>query len=116
MNIPKNFEFMIQMSSILSISGNSLSENCEDVVSILKKFNINGFSVPNKTVVDGQVENGCQIHIFKKPFKKNTKIIWDECKEKLKLTCAHVRIMDADENGCILDVLRESVCPGKCLD
>lgn len=104
------------MSSILSISGNLLSENCEDVVSILKKFNINGFSVPNKTIIDGQVENGCQIHIFQKPLKKNTKSVWEECKEKFKLTCAHVRIMDADESGCILDVLRESVCPGKCAD
>lgn len=102
------------MSSILSISGRFISEDCENVISILKKFNINGFSIPNKTVIDGKVENGCQIHIFQKPLKKNTKIIWEECKEKLELTCAHVKIINAEENGCILDVFRPSVCPGKC--
>ncbi len=53
---------------------------------------------------------------FSKATEKNTKIIWKECKEKLNLICAHVRIMDADENGCILDVLRESVFPGKYVD
>ena len=99
------------MHGILSISGEKLSNNCSEILQLMKELNINGHVTYNKTILDGFVENGCQIHIVSQPVKEKSKMLWQICKNKYDLTCAHIDITHS-ENGCVLDVFRKSNCIG----
>jgi hypothetical protein len=98
------------MVGVLSISGN-ISTDCDEVIYLMKKLGINGDVTCNKTILDGNVENGCRIRIASS-YMEHTKLLWKTIQENLGLTCAHVNISES-KDGCVFDVFRESLCPGK---
>ncbi len=99
------------MVGILSISGN-LSSNCDEVILLMKTLCINGDVTPNKTIIDGNIENGCRIYVSSKDIYKNTKLLWKNISNNYGLTCAHVKFSE-HQDGCVFDVFRKSQCPGK---
>ncbi len=97
------------MVGILSISGDKISENCCEVILLMKSLGINGDITPNKTILDGNIENGCRIYIASKS-KENTRVLWNSIANSMGVSCAHVKFSE-HQDGCVFDVFRESLCP-----
>ena len=100
------------MKAILSISGDRVTENCENIVGLMFQLGINGDVTRNTTVLDGRIEKGCRVHIVSEPVKKNSRILWEAAQQKLGLRCAHLEMRHC-ESGCTYDLFRMSSCPGK---
>jgi len=99
------------MRAVLSVSGPSLSSDCREVVSAMRRLGIHGDVSSNVTVIDGDVEPGCRATIVTKPVKQSSKKLWQTLLADMAFTCAHVEII-SHEDGCVFDVFRKSACPG----
>ena len=96
------------MTITLSVSGDMLGD-CSRVVALLKRLNVNGDVTRNQTVLDGIEEPGCRIRLFGE--KAKARLVWEALQKEMDLTCGHIDIATR-ESGCVLDVLRPSLCPG----
>ena len=103
------------MVATLSISGKRVDKDCSNVLAVMKRLGITGDVTPNISLVDGDRENGCRILIASQPFKQKAEILWKEMQREADLTCAHVSVRNDTEEGCVLDVFRPSICPGKII-
>ena len=100
------------MVATLSISG-SLERDCSNVVDAMRSLGIAGDVTPNQTILDGGVENGCRIVVASRPYREKAERLWDKLRQECKLTCAHVSVREDAEEGCVMDVFRPSLCPGR---
>ena len=100
------------MKGILSVSGDRVTENCDEVIGIMYQLGINGDVTRNVTVLDSKIEKGCRINVVSQPVKDNSRKLWENLQKRLGLRCAHIEI-EHQEAGCTYDVFRESLCPGK---
>ena len=71
---------------------------------------MNGNVSSNKTIIDGKLENGCEI-IIANGKKKTLEALWQQLSESEKFTCAYVKT-EKITSGCIFDILGKSNCPG----
>ena len=102
--------------AILSVSGN-LKGGCAEVIDAMRRLGINGDATPNTTVLDGQLEQGCRDVIASQDRSDEAvRRLWDDVRGECGLTCAHVTISRDVKQGCVLDVLRPSACPGASSD
>lgn len=99
------------MVAVLSFSSADFSPRCEEVVEAMRRAGLSGDVTPNRTLVDGGEEQGCRVVLAGE--KKEVEALWKGVREKCNLTCGHAKI-EKTESGCILDVLRPSLCPGNC--
>lgn len=95
--------------AIISVSSSQITK-CDEIIYLMRQLNIDGDVSKNKTVVDGNVETGCRIHVTSKPVKQNIYRLWESMKVKFQLNCAHVEIKN-NESGCIYDIYRKTSCP-----
>ena len=54
------------MVAVLSISGSNIMNDCSEVILLMKTLGINGDVTSNKTILDGNLENGCRIYVASK--------------------------------------------------
>ena len=94
----------------LSVSGRGLRSDCGDVVEMMRQSGICGDVTCNATVLDGAIEPGCRINVVT---RGGAERLWGLLQRSANLTCAHVRTTSDDPSGCVLDVFRPSLCPGK---
>ena len=95
--------------AIISVSSPQITK-CDEIIHLMRQLNIDGKISKNKTVINGNVENGCRIHVTSEPVKPNIYRLWESMKVKFELSCAHVEIK-YNESGCIFDIFRETSCP-----
>lgn len=97
----------------LSVSGDMLERDCGNVLEALCRLGINGDVTPNRTILDGMVEHGCRVVLASRK-KEDVKRLWTDLRKRCALTCAHVRLQESDVmEGCVLDAIAPSKCPGK---
>lgn len=98
-------------SSILSISGPYISDDCRKVVDFIKSMGLSGSITSNKSVMpNGEIENGCRVIFTEAPSRIRMKTeIWPNLQSKLDLSCAHYKI-EGQFKGCIMDYLEGSKC------
>lgn len=96
-------------TSILTISGERIDENCENVINILKKSGINCNIVTNKSIQFNKIENGCQITLCGLNLEYLENRIWKDLKKNLNIKCANLNIPGV-YNGCIKNYLAPSRC------
>ena len=101
------------MVATLSVSGDIMLADCSNVVSAMKSLGIAGDVTPNLTVVDGRQEPGCRVVIASRPSTEHAERLWERLRRECELTCAHLSVRDDVVEGCVLDVLRPSRCPGR---
>ena len=100
----------------LSVSGN-LKKDCGDVVNAMIRLGINGDVTSNTTVLDNCIEQGCRVVIASQVnAETNLERLWKELRDTCHLTCAHASISRDVKQGCVLDVIRPSLCKGSSLD
>ena len=101
-------------SSILSISGPYISDDCRKVVDFIKSMGLSGSITSNKSVMaNGEIENGCRVIFSEAPSRIRMKTeIWPNLQSRLNLGCAHYKV-EGQFKGCIIDYLRESKCSGQ---
>lgn len=99
------------MVAVLSISGSNIMNDCSEVILLMKTLGINGDVTSNKTILDGNLENGCRIYVASKN-REDTRQLWKSLSKSLGLICAHVKFSE-HQDGCVFDIFRESLCPGK---
>lgn len=98
------------MIGILSVSGKQLTD-CTEIIAIMKKLGLNGNISRNMTVLDGELETGCNVAIASEPVKTNVQTLWNELKSHFGLKCAHVEFKH-HESDCVYNIFRQSSCPG----
>ena len=105
-----NEYFFYKMSVNISVS-NLKNKECSDLLKVLLLKNINCRTINTNSIVGKNVEKGCLL-TFDKEFqdKENVKRIWELI--KTDYDCAHLQIPGL-YNGCILNYVRESNCPGE---
>ena len=97
------------MTVNISVS-NEKNTGCDKIIENLKKCNIDCRLIETNSLVDNKIEKGCLITLGEKWNNKlNLKSFWDIIKKDY--TCAHLDI-PGKFNGCILDYLSYSKCPG----
>lgn len=102
------------MSAVLSVSSSTgLRSDCAEVVEAMRSLGIAGDVTPNVTVVDGVFERGCRVVVASRPAKAHAQALWEALRARHALTCAHVTLTGEVQSGCVLDVFRPSVCPGR---
>lgn len=101
------------MVGTLSVSGQKIAEDCSNVISAMSALGIAGDVTPNLTLVDGSRERGCRVVIATRPSKEHAGRLWERLRTECELTCAHLSVRDDVSEGCVLDVLRPSRCPGR---
>ena len=101
-----------RMVATLSVSGPQLHVDCSNVVRAMQSLGIAGDVTPNLTLVDGRQEPGCRVVIASRPSKEHADRLWERLRPECDLTCAHLSVRDDVMEGCVLDVLRPSRCPG----
>ena len=99
----------VVMAQILSISSPKI-ESCTEVAKYLHALDINCHVVYNNTVIDGDIETGCNI-VIPGVEKKEVKKLWPCLKKRYDLRCAHVSNPPVF-SGCVYDYIRETDCPG----
>lgn len=103
----------LRMVATLSVSGPQLHVDCSNVMRAMKSLGIAGDVTPNRTLVDGDEEPGCRVVIASRPSKEHAARLWERLRTECELTCAHLSVRDDVSEGCVLDVLRPSRCPGR---
>lgn len=104
------------MSVDLSISGGNIDPYCMKLAKTLQQNNIPARITPNISVLPGGVfENGCVLR-FPRSYgvdcTHKLSEVWNLTKKTTEISCAHLWI-SGKYDGCILDYLRDSICPGK---
>ena len=94
----------------LSISSYKV-ESCNEVAKYLCALDINCNVVYNTTVINGNIEPGCNI-ILVDNNKKQIEKLWPCLKQRYNLTCAHLSNPPLF-SGCIYDYIKKTECPGK---
>lgn len=100
------------MVATLSVSSHDFTPTCAEVTSLMKTLGINGDVTANTTVLDGLVEVGCRVRIASSSPKRDAATLWQRMRDRHALTCAHLSVGGDIQSGCVLDVLRPSLCPG----
>lgn len=99
------------MVAWLSVSGDLLGTECEEVVRVMQQLNIVGDVTPNRSIgPDGSVEVGCRVLVLGGEDK--LRMLWEVMRVKARLGCAHVSIGE-NRSGCVFDVFAETRCPSK---
>ena len=94
------------MSTILTISKKKL--NCFEIIDLLRKNQINCNIQNNITIINNELENGCEIKFSGHPSKKKICNTWILLKNKFNFKCAH--LSNPFFNRCILDYCNKSLC------
>ena len=101
------------MVAILSMSSSSFSKDCKEVISAMKALGMSGDVSCNTSLVDGGVEQGCRVVLASSNETKDVASLWLRIRQIHNVTCAHAKIEKDAVSGCILDIIRPSLCPGK---
>ena len=97
------------MSVNISVS-NTKQTNCSEIIQKLLQSNINARVIQSKSIVDGDIENGCLITVGKEYYNKdNLSKLWNLIQKDN--ICAHLQI-DGMFNGCIFNYISKDYCPG----
>ena len=95
----------------LSISGDLLGPECDEVVDVMRRLGIVGDVTHNRSLgLNGRVEVGCRVLVLGGEDK--VRALWETMREQAQLGCAHVSIAGG-RSGCVFDVFSESRCPSK---
>ena len=94
------------------------NHGCDFLINDLKKCGIEGKFVPNKSIINNNIEIGCTITLDKKySDKKNLDKIWKIIKDSSKndyftkpYDCAYINI-NSEFKGCIINYLNMDSCP-----
>lgn len=94
----------------LFVSKSNLS--CDDVMKLMHSHNIMCNISTNKTITPSSgavnVENGCTLNIHR---IEDVSLAWDTLQLRFGFTCAYLDIAPKFQ-GCILDFVRPTNCPG----
>ena len=89
--------------------------SCEDVIELMHFHNIMCNISTNKTIIPSSgsvklpaVENGCTLNIHR---REDVSLAWSALQFKFGFTCAYLDLAPTFQ-GCILDFVRPSNCPG----
>ena len=100
-------------TSILTISGSKIDDNCSNVIKILMKSKINCNIVSNKSIMLNKeksiLENGCRITLCGLNTKYIGSKIWKPLKNEFDINCGHLSILGVYD-GCIKNYLAPSLC------
>ena len=100
------------MVAILSVSGGDIGKDCQDIIRLMKECALVGDVTANTTVnKDGSTEHGCRILLAGKEPLKNATRLFNRLQTNLNVTCAHLHTHEFTD-GCILDAIAPSHCPG----
>ncbi len=93
----------------------NLNNGCNHIINAFLKSNLEAKFVPNISVFNNKIENGCTITISKDYNDKNKiREIWNIIKKSLitenEYTCSHIKI-DGIYQGCIFNYLQKDLCP-----
>ena len=96
------------ISSVLSVSAKD-KINCEQMARYLSENNIIT-SISSNVSTTPEIEYGCRLHQSVNS-KKEIENIWSLLQIKYDFKCAHLKLADVYD-GCILNFLVPSKCPG----
>ena len=103
---------------------NIRSDQCSHIVNAFLQNNLEGNIVPNLSIIDKNIEEGCTISLPKDySYKEKIKNIWniiEKSPENIKnkstdakienYNCAHLKI-EGQFSGCIFNYLNANFCP-----
>ena len=99
------------MVATVSLSGATLGDKCEAVITAMRTLGICGDVTANVSVdPGGNLEPGCRVLIASKPNDRHVRRLWEHLRERTLLNCAHVRVEEC-KSGCYYDVYGASRCP-----
>ena len=98
------------MSVDISVSSNK-NLGCKDIIEILRMLNINAKTIETVSILEKDIETGCQITLGREYIDKDKlSELWRLIGKSYK--CSHLKI-DGIYNGCIYNYISKSLCPGE---